>query len=347
MSELLKLKPFGPRADDILISELNELVGYHLSGCPAYSSIIGRYHPIKQIEDLPFIHVGLFKHMDLRTTVTGVKHGRILHSSSTSGINSKIVLDDKSSALQADSSKKILGDFIGDDARPLLVLDSLKSLIQRGAMSARIAASMSLKPLSSEIHFLLKQTDDPESMKWEVLMEVLRKNDAILVYGFSWILWLAWGKQELPKDVIKALEGKKITFIHSGGWKKLTNIKVDHDQFDSGLLKNLHPDSRVVDYYGLVEQVGVVYPMCESGYRHPPVWADVLVRDSFTLEPVVNRAGQLQLINGLAWGAPYHSVYTEDIAVIIPGECACSRSGKRFKLLGRMPKSEVRGCANV
>ena len=49
----------------------------------------------------------------------------------------------------------------------------------------------------------------------------------------------------------------------------------------------------------------------------------------------------------LARGAPYFSVLTEDLGRIVPGDCACGRSGRRFELLGRVPKAEIRGCANV
>ncbi len=87
--------------------------------------------------------------------------------------------------------------------------------------------------------------------------------------------------------------------------------------------------------------------MCEAGYRHVPVWADAIVRDPWTLEPLVDVDGQLQLMNLLAWGAPYHNVLTEDMARIVTGECACGRSGRRFSFVGRIPKAEVRGCANV
>ena len=222
-----------------------------------------------------------------------------------------------------------------------------RSLLARGEVSARIAAALSLRPLASEIHFLLDDANDHNSMKWELLADQLRKNDEILVYGFTWILWLAWGVAEMPDEVRELLQGKRIHFVHSGGWKKLENIQVNHQTFDERLLQGLHPDSRVIDFYGLVEQVGIIYPLCEKGYRHVPVWADVLVRDPWTLESLIGESGQLQLLNTLARGAPYHSVYTEDLGRIVPGDCPCGRSGKRFELLGRVPKAEVRGCSNA
>jgi phenylacetate-coenzyme A ligase PaaK-like adenylate-forming protein len=127
----------------------------------------------------------------------------------------------------------------------------------------------------------------------------------------------------------------------------LEALRVERSEFEGALTRDLHPASRVTDYYGLVEQVGIIYPLCEAGARHVPVWADVLVRDPYTLRALENEPGQIQSMNPLAYGAPYHSVLSEDMGRIIPGDCPCGRAGKRFELLGRMPQAELRGCANV
>ena len=184
-------------------------------------------------------------------------------------------------------------------------------------------------------------------MKWGALATILEPHDDLLVYGFTWILWKAWAEQEKPREIEELLSGKRIHFVHSGGWKKLELEQVDARTFDGSLLEKLDAGSRVVDFYGLVEQVGIIYPLCEAGFRHAPAWADVIVRDPWTHDALVNEPGQLQLMNTLARGAPYHSVLTEDLGRIVPGPCDCGRRGTRFELLGRVPRAEVRGCANV
>jgi hypothetical protein len=177
--------------------------------------------------------------------------------------------------------------------------------------------------------------------------EVFRRHDDVLVYGFTWILWQAWAAAAIPAEVRTAMQGKRVHFVHSGGWKRLEQGRVDRARFDASLLEGLSPASRVIDYYGLVEQVGVIYPLCEHGYRHAPRWSGVMVRNAWDLRPVVGEEGLLQLLNPLAWGAPYHSVLTEDMGRLVPGDCPCGRAGTRFELLGRSPNVEVRGCANV
>ena len=236
--------------------------------------------------------------------------------------------------------------------RVTTVPDGFAYVHSRGGLGARNLRvrhgfAMSLQPLTSEMYFLLDASDDLEHVKWEAVLRALAQHDDLLVYGFTYVLWLTFSQQRMPTEVRQGLQGKRIHFVHSGGWKKVEALSVSRDRFDADLLEGLDPTSRVVDYYGLVEQVGVVYPLCSAGYRHVPIWAAVVVRDSATLQPLVGEPGQLQLMNPLAWGAPYHSVLTEDLGRMVEGSCACGRSGPRFELLGRVPKSETRGCANV
>ena len=347
MSLLLQYPPYGKRDNDLFLREINILTENHLAGCGEYGRIWKGWKPADRVEDVPFLHVGLFKRIELKTDVDNIVFKRSAHSSSTTGSSSRIALDQKSSELQTESVTKILGDFLGTEKRPLLILDSVKSLRRRGELSARVAAAMSLRPLASDIVFLLQDPEDPQSMNWDVLREALLNSDRFLVYGFSWMLWLAWGKGEFPEDIKKLLQKKEASFVHSGGWKRLESIKVKHREFDQAILMYMGKSSKVVDFYGLVEQMGIVYPLCEHGARHVPVWADVIIRDIYTLHPLAEEAGQIQLLNTLAHGAPYHSVLTEDVGRLIQGDCPCGRKGSRFELMGRIPKAEIRGCANV
>jgi hypothetical protein len=346
MSELLGKSPYEKRDDEMFIKEMNHLTTHHMDGCEPFRRIWDHWSKSKAISDFPFLHVGLFKELSLVNRNVDVKKERVLYSSSTSGISSKIQLDAHSSKLQAYSSSKILENFLGTKKRPLLVLDSVQSLRQRGSVSARIAAAMSLKFLAKDMVFLLVDHEKP-AIKFESLRQILLQEDELIVYGFSWILWVAWASQSFPDDIVELLKGKTISFIHSGGWKRLENEKVNQKTFDTRLLNGLSNDSLVVDYYGLVEQIGIIYPQCEHGYRHVPVWADIIIRDIYSQQPITDVVGQIQLLNVITWGAPYHSVLTEDIGIIVSGPCKCGRSGKKFKLNGRIPKAELRGCANV
>jgi hypothetical protein len=198
------------------------------------------------------------------------------------------------------------------------------------------------------MHFLLRIDEGGGAVtQWDQLADVLARNTQLLVYGFTWVLWTAWVRGDIPDHVRGLLRKTRVHFVHSGGWKKLEGIQVDRRQFDDALLQTVAADSSVLDYYGLVEQVGIVYPLCQANMRHVPRWAGVVVRDPWTLDPLEREVGLLQLMNVLAFGAPYHSVLTEDLGRLIPGLCPCGRAGQRFELLGRVPKAEMRGCANI
>lgn len=347
MTALLSDTPYQNFDESALLAELNTLTQHHLNSCDYYANIWPQWQPAQTLAELPYLHVGIFKHLQLKSISDEIKHSRTLASSATtSGVSSIITLDKKSSELQSKSSLAILKDFVGDKQRPLIILDSAASLRGRGNIKARIAAAMSLQPLSSQTHFLLKDAEDTNSTDWNQLEEVLDEHDSILVYGFTWVLWKVWGNGNIPASIKEKLANKTIHFVHSGGWKKLEAESVSRETFDNALLDAVNKSSKVVDYYGLVEQVGIIYPQCEHGSRHVPRWAAVMARDPWTLEPT-EKEGVLQLMNSLALGAPYHSVLTEDLGRILPGKCPCGREGFRFELLGRVPKAEVRGCANV
>jgi hypothetical protein len=342
VSELLARASFAPRDDEQFLEEMVALTHRHLNACDEYRRIWPAWDGAATVADLPFIHVGVFKNVVFRSS--GVTHQRLLQSSGTSGAKRSVIpLDDESSALQSRSCVAVLTDFIGSERVPLIILDDVRSLRRAGEISARVAAAMSLRPLSTEMIFAMSGSED---VRWDDVADLISRHRHVRVYGFTSILWQAWGAAAIPPAAREQLRKTRVDFVHSGGWKKLEAEKVTRDDFDRRLLATVGEGSRVVDYYGLVEQVGIVFPLCPAGFRHVPAWSDVIARDAYTLAPA-HGAGMLQLMNVLALGAPYHSVLTEDLGRIAEGECPCGRGGKRFELLGRIPKAETRGCANV
>lgn len=343
-SALLDRPPFGPREDETLLAELLALTRRHLAGCPEYAAMWPDWSGAEDLTELPFVHTTVFKHLRLRTEGEGIAHQREVRSSATSGqAPSAISLDAHSAERQAVSTRAVLEDFLGPHPRPLVVLDSASALRSR-ALGARTAAALALRPLSSDLRFVLGAPENPESLDWDAVLATLGDGDELLVYGFTWMLWLGWAQADVPER----LREVRVDFVHSGGWKKLETISVAREAFDSALLATVCAGSRVLDYYGMAEQIGMIFPLCPRGVRHIPVWGEVLVRDPWTLEPLPpGEVGMLQLLNVLALGAPYHSVLSEDLGRLAEGPCACGRAGRTFLLEGRVPKAELRGCANV
>jgi len=332
MSRLLAMPPFSERDDAALLEEMNAVTRHHLEHSAEYRRIWPRFEHAGTLDALPYLHAGVFKHL-LMSSASG--RTRTLVSSGTAGAQSRIVLDADAAKLQSESSRAILADFIGTERTPLLILDHASALRSRDAIPARIAAAMAVQPFASETDFVLDANGALDDAK---VASAIAGHEHIRVYAVTSLLWTHWSAR---------WPHVRIDFVHSGGWKKLEAMSVDRGQFEKKLLDASAPGSRVVDFYGLVEQNGVIYPLCAAGFRHAPVWAEVIVRDPFTLEPLEDGVGLLQMMNPIPRGAPTHSVLTEDLGRMIGGDCTCGRRGRRFELLGRLPKAELRGCANV
>ena len=345
MSALLTGKPYGDRDDTALLTEMRQLTEKHFDRFPAYGRIWSEWKGAGSFEELPWLHVGIFK---TKLFDQAGRASRVLLSSGTSSsAQSRIVLDEEGSRLQGESVLAILSDFISERDVPLVVVDNARSLRHGGSVSARVAAALSLRGLSSEMTFVLADPDDPTSVRWPELAELLSRSESVLIYGFTSALWDAFGESEVPGTIADLLRSTRVGFVHSGGWKKLESRSVDPKRFVERLLSKVADGSTVTDFYGLVEQVGLIFPLCEASFRHVPRWAEVLVRDPWTLESLTDDDGLLQLMNPLALSMPFHSVLTEDLGRVVSGECHCGRKGHRFVLRGRVPKAEIRGCANI
>ena len=106
---------------------------------------------------------------------------------------------------------------------------------------------------------------------------------------------------------------------------------------------------RVSNYYGMAEQTGCIYMECPCGHLHASVWSDVLVRDGRDYRVcALGEEGVLQVLSPLPRSYPGHSLLTEDLGVLLgEDDCPCGRLGKYFRVTGRVPRAEVRGCSDT
>jgi hypothetical protein len=277
---------------------------------------------------------------------------RTLTSSATTGqVPSRIVLDAQTSKRMTKGVVAILQDFIGSSRRPYLVVDVPGATAGKGDLGARGAAIQGLQPFASEICYCLKldETGEPV-LERERLLQFAQKHggSTVLVYGFTYMLWNHFVKPLLAEGISLGLPNVHI--LHSGGWKKLQSQSVDKRTFNEGLAKvfGCKPE-QVVDFYGMVENIGIIYPDCVAGNKHAPVFGEVIVRNPLTLQPVgKGEKGLIQVCSALPTSFPGHLLLTEDMAEVIAEDgCACGRRGMAFRFAGRAPKAEVRGCGNV
>jgi hypothetical protein len=339
-----------------LLPLLQEELTYACERSPAFRNYVEHwptdYRTSSRIADLPFLPVGIFKTNPPLSLVDSSEITRTLASSATTGqVPSRVVLDVPTGKRMTKGVMAIIRNFIGSARRPYLVVDTPATLAGSGELGARGAAIQGLRPFATEVVCCLSE-DTVGNLRLEVeklLDFAARWKDAeILVYGFTHVLW---------NHLVKQLEAKGITLdlpnthvLHSGGWKRLQQQAVTKDVFTDGVAAAFGcKNDRVIDFYGMVENVGVVYPDCPQGNKHVPAFADVIIRNELSLEPVgPGQRGLVQVCSVLPTSFPGFLVLTEDIGEVIHSDgCSCGRRGTAFRFVKRAPKAEVRGCGNV
>ena len=82
---------------------------------------------------------------------------------------------------------------------------------------------------------------------------------------------------------------------------------------------------------------------------HASIFSDVIARnpEDFSVCPI-GQKGILQVLSPMAVSYPGHSILTEDMGTILGvDDCPCGRKGKYFRIDGRIPKAEIRGCSDT
>ena len=187
-------------------------------------------------------------------------------------------------------------------------------------MGARGAAIQGLMPFGSQLTYCMHPNGDGSlALDRDKLtaFAAAHRDSPVLVYGFTYILW-----QYLVKPLVADsvnLEMPNVHVLHSGGWKRLQDEAVDKTSFNRGVAQVFGcAANRVIDCSGMVENVGVIYPDCAEGNKHVPAFAEVIVRDPLTLEPVgEGKRGKVQVCSVLPTSFPGHLLLTEDVAELV------------------------------
>ena len=221
---------------------------------------------IKTLEEVPYIPVNMFKSFDLRICKVEKVARVLLSSATTTGVPSKIYLNKKTSIRQTQGLISTLSNFLGSKRRPMLIIDDVDSNKKGDSISARGAAIRGVSAFASEICYVMDKDNDELRVNIDRLREFERnyKDEKIIVYGFTYILWSKFLKV-LNKEQIQ-LDMPNIKLLHSGGWKKLISEKVEKKVFSETAAEIFNTKvSNIIDFYGMVEQLGVVFIDCEYG----------------------------------------------------------------------------------
>lgn len=351
LEPLFSLPVYGQKQADkeaVLLPVLNALHQHHQDCCQAYGNIVkanGQSHMAASLAELPYLAVRLFKQLEL-LSVEPEGVFKTLQSSGTTGQTpARIFLDRDTSARQSKALVKILQDTLGKQRLPMLIIDSPAVLKDLKLFSARGAGIQGLAFFGRDHTYALDENMQPN---WPVIEAFSAKyaNQPTLIFGFTFMLWVHF-IQHLQRFK-KTLSLEQGIVLHSGGWKKLEAQKVDNNAFKKCIAETIGA-TQVFNFYGMAEQVGSVFVECQQGHLHAPMLADILIRDPYTLLPSeLGATGLIQVLSALPGSYPGQSLLTEDLGQILGvDDCACGRLGKYFKVLGRLPKTEVRGCSDT
>lgn len=352
LDRVFSLPPYGLKREEkksLLADHINRLNRFHAEHCEPYRKIQQAYgvyeKQFSEIEDFLFIPVSLFKDFDLKSIDDGDTIKVLTSSGTTSSKVSRIFLDKTTSRYQTKALSVIVQDFIGAKRLPMLIVDTPNVIKDRKLFSARGAGILGMSNFGRDHFYLL---DDNLNLKIDELRAFLEKyrGENILIFGFTYIVWL--NLYEVMKKNNAALDLGNATLIHSGGWKKLIDQEIDNDRFKKSLedsfgIKKIH------NFYGMVEQVGSIFMECERGYFHTPTFSEIVIRDPGNWSSMgFGREGVVEVLSILPHSYPGHVLLTEDTGTVYgEDDCGCGRLGRYFKITGRIPKAEIRGCSDT
>ncbi|MCM8827559.1 MAG: acyl-protein synthetase [Candidatus Omnitrophica bacterium] len=324
-----------------------ELTLYHKEHCLPYRRILEALpiflSPDTDIEDFPMLPVRLFKLCELKS-IPFQDIERVYTSSGTSyGVPSRIYLDKRTIFLQAKASDSVLFHFIGSSHFSSLLVDTPEISKDERISPARSIGIRRFTQISQNYTFAL---DKNMNIDWSSIERFKNYDDKKIIFGFTFIIWKhLLDTLEITQENID-LEGAIL--FHTGGWKKLEEHAVDDSIFKEKVKQFLRI-GLVYNYYTMSEAIGIIFMQCEQGFFHVPDFAEVIIRNPQTLQPLINRyRGVIQIINPLTLSYPGHSILTEDIGEVIgEDDCPCGRKGKYFKVYGRLQGAELRGCSDT
>lgn len=349
LAEALASPPYAlPQAarETLLIDGLNALTARHYNSCSDYAKILdgawGGAEPSRRLSDVPYLPAALFKAIKLQSVPDSSVRVTLTSSGTTGQAVSKIVLDGETSLIQQRALASSLSRVLGSQRLPMLVIDTDAVFSDPKSMSARGAGVLGIMRYGRNHAFALDRDLEPQP---EIIRSFLRsiQGAPFLMFGFTFVVWLKFYEQlkEFGLDLSQGI------LLHSGGWKKMIERQVDNQVFRKALAEAFGL-TRVHNFYGMVEQIGSVFLEGPEGYLFPPNFADVIIRDPKTWRPCENGTpGLIQVLSLLPHSYPGHSVLTEDLGVIDDGVGSDKWSGRGLRVLGRVERSELRGCSDV
>ena len=341
--------------EDHLLTILRPQCEQMAAACPPYARFLARLgdEPADwaRVADVPPLPVTMFKRFAL-SAVAPELVVRELHSSSTTGQSPSRIFIDKTTAFrQSRALVSILKDTLGAKRRPYLVVDAAEAVDAGDVLTARGAAIRGIGTFAKSTTYALRSVANGDlAPDWEAVSTFFERyrGEPVLIFGFTFMIWSRFVRAAEVRGVRFAAPSGVV--LHSGGWKKLEAEAVSKAVFNERLSNLLGMDpGAVLDFYGMVEQVGTVFVDCMAGNKHAPAFADVVIRSPHMLEPVApGETGIIEVVSVLPTSYPGQALLTEDQGTLVGvDDCPCGRAGQYFRFARRVERVEVRGCGDT
>jgi hypothetical protein len=356
LEELLRLPPYSlteKEKEDRLFPIIRMGVGQaqandHIRSM--YSKLRVAPSELADLASVPAVPVRMFKDFNL-ATCDPQDIVRVLRSSGTTSHQPSVVPLDKITATnQTKALRSILGEYLGEKRKVMLVIDHPGINAPGRELTARGAGVRGLSIYAKEIIYLLREEDGRLVLDETALARARELSAAsdVYVFGFTYIVWSVFCSQMEERGL--RLELPRAMVFHGGGWKKLKDQKVDRETFSARLSKVLGCDPLGVrDFYGMAEQTGVIFVDCELGHKHVPAFGQVIIRDVHTLEECpAGKRGLIEVMSALGHSYYSQAILTEDVGRMLGvDDCPCGRKGRYFVVDGRAEQAEARGCGDT
>lgn len=328
---------------------LKALLTHHKSACAEYRKLchlLDRETDPDSLEEYPFFPVRLFKTYALKSIGAEQTLTTMTSSGTTGQTVSKIFLDKETASVQTRTLAHIVKDFTGNKRLPMVIIDSKSALKDPKTFSARGAGILGFSNFGLDHFYAL---NDRQELDTEGLLAYSEKHRGkpIFFFGFTFMIWLHFCKTLEQCAIGLSLDNALV--IHGGGWKKMREQAVSNESFKARLRKVCGANTRVHNFYGMVEQTGSVYMECEYGYLHASNFSQILIRDPVSFKPLsFGQRGIIETVSVLPWSYPGQALLTEDLGELLgEDDCRCQRKGRYFVVHGRLPKAETRGCSDT
>lgn len=347
--ELLEIDPFligQAQKEEWYCGMFGELCRHHKKNCAPYrrlTEMLDAPEIFADVSRIPAVPIQLFKERELRS-IPQKDVFREIQSSGTTGMPSRVFLDEEAAKNQQLTLYRILQDVLGKKRMPMLIIDS-PDVLKKKEYSARAAGIMGFSVFSSKRIYAL---DEKMDLNEEAVRDFAKQyaDRPVLLFGFTFMIW-KYFYRALKERRLK-LNLKNGILFHGGGWKKMESASVSKEEFKDGL-KRVTGVKQVHDYYGMAEQTGCIYIECEAGYLHASLYSDVIFRRYSDFSPCeIGEEGIVEVLSPMVSSYPGHAILTQDTGILCGiDDCPCKRKGKYFKITGRIKHSSVRGCSDT